>query len=60
MRHMIEVTELVEHDDGSCTLHVELSAEGARLLIQEGLRSVLQREVDKAKEEEKDGVSTEV
>jgi len=39
----LEVTEYIEHDDGSATMHVEMDDDAKRIMIAEGLVAVLKR-----------------
>jgi ribosome biogenesis SPOUT family RNA methylase Rps3 len=39
----LEVTEYIEHDDGSATMHVEMDDTAKRIMIAEGLVAVLKR-----------------
>lgn len=47
----IEVTDYVEHEDGSATLVVDTSPDATRLLVEVGLRRLLEMAVDKENEE---------
>jgi len=49
----IEVTDYVEHEDGSATLVVDTSPDATRLLVEVGLRRLLEMAVDKENEEYK-------
>jgi len=49
----IEVTDYVEHEDGSATLVVDTSPDATRLLVEVGLRRLLEMAVDKDNEEYK-------
>jgi ribosome biogenesis SPOUT family RNA methylase Rps3 len=39
----LEVTEYIEHDDGSAMMHVEMDDAAKRIMIAEGLVAVLKR-----------------
>ena len=49
----IEVTDYVEHEDGSATLVVDTDPEATRLLVEIGLRRLLEMAVDKENDEYK-------
>ena len=49
----IEVKDYVEHEDGSATLVVDTDKEATRMLVELGLRRVLEMAVDKENEEYK-------
>ncbi len=49
----IEVTNYVEHEDGSATIVVDTSPDATRLLVEVGLRRLLEMAVDKENEEYK-------
>ena len=44
---MIKVTKYEENEDGSANLVVETSSEATRMLVEEGLLSLLEKAVDK-------------
>lgn len=48
---MIKVTKLEENEDGSANLEVETSPEATRMLIEEGLLSLLEKAIDKENKE---------
>ncbi len=47
----INVTDYVEHEDGSATLVVDTDKDATRLLVEVGLRRLLEMAVDKDNEE---------
>ena len=47
----IDVKDYVEHEDGSATLVVDTSPDATRLLVEVGLRRLLEMAVDKENEE---------
>jgi len=47
----IEVKDYVEHEDGSATLVVDTDKDATRLLVEVGLRRLLEMAVDKENEE---------
>jgi len=49
----IEVTDYVEHGDGSATLVVDTDPDATRLLVSVGLRRLLEMAVDKENDEYK-------
>lgn len=49
------VEDVVEHDDGSCTLQVELTDEEVRFLISYAIKDILEREVDRMEKENAGG-----
>ena len=49
----IEVTDYVEHGDGSATLVVDTDPDATRLLVSVGLRRLLEMAVDKDNDEYK-------
>ena len=49
----IEVTNYVEHEDGSATIVVDTDPDATRLLVEVGLRRLLEMAVDKDNEEYK-------
>ena len=49
----IEVTDYVEHEDGSATLVVDTDKDATRMLVEVGLRRLLEMAVDKENEEYK-------
>ena len=49
----IEVKDYVEHEDGSATLVVDTDKDATRLLVEVGLRRLLEMAVDKDNEEYK-------
>lgn len=49
----IEVTDYVEHEDGSATLVVDTDSDATRLLVSIGLRRLLEMAVDKENDEYK-------
>jgi len=49
----INVTDYVEHEDGSATLVVDADKDATRLLVEVGLRRLLEMAVDKENEEYK-------
>ena len=49
----IEVTDYVEHEDGSATLVVDTDPDATRLLVSVGLRRLLEMAVDKENDEYK-------
>jgi len=51
MTGMIDIKEVVEHEDGSATVVFECNDEARQALISEGLLSLLEKAVDKHNEE---------
>jgi hypothetical protein len=49
----IDVKDYVEHEDGSATLVVDTAPEATRLLVEIGLRRLLEMAVDKENDEYK-------
>jgi len=49
----IDVKDYVEHEDGSATLVVDTGPEATRLLVEVGLRRLLEMAVDKENDEYK-------
>jgi len=47
----IDVKDYVEHEDGSATLVVDTDPEATRLLVEVGLRRLLEMAVDKENDE---------
>jgi len=47
----IDVKDYVEHEDGSATLVVDTDPEATRLLVEVGLRRLLEMAVDKKNDE---------
>lgn len=45
MSGLIEVTELIEHEDGSATMKIDTEPEATRLLLEIGLRRLLEMAV---------------
>ena len=43
---MIEVKDLVEHEDGGATLTVDMSPDTTRFLVEIGLQVILARAID--------------
>ena len=44
---MIKVTKLEENEDGSANLEIETDPEATRMLVEEGLLSLLEKAIDK-------------
>lgn len=42
----IVVKEVTEHEDGSATLDLDLDSESLRLLVEEGITSLLKKAID--------------
>jgi len=42
----ITISELVEHEDGSATYKVDTDREATELLVQEGLISIIKKELE--------------
>jgi hypothetical protein len=42
----IIVKEITEHEDGSATLDLDLDSESLRLLVEEGITSLLKKAID--------------
>ena len=42
----INITDMVEHEDGSATFSIDTSPEATAFLVGEGFRSVLEKAVD--------------
>jgi hypothetical protein len=51
MKSIIDVQEVQEHEDGSATVVFDCNEEARKLLINEGLLSLLTKAVDKHNEE---------
>ena len=51
MTGMIDVKEVIEHEDGSATVVFECDDEARQALISEGLLSLLEKAVDKHNKE---------
>ena len=51
---VIEVVKVVEHEDGSANVELELDAEATRLLMQEGFISILQTHIAEQERKEND------
>ena len=51
MKSIIDVQEVKEHEDGSATVVFDCNEEARKLLINEGLLSLLTKAVDKFNEE---------
>jgi ribosome biogenesis SPOUT family RNA methylase Rps3 len=47
----LEVTEYIEHDDGSATMHVDMDDDAKRIMIAEGLVAVLKRSLQYLEDE---------
>lgn len=50
----IDVTDLVEHEDGSCTVTCNMSTEATRWLLEIALQKVLMDAVNALEQEAKD------
>ena len=48
---VIKVTKLEENEDGSANLEIETDPEATRMLIEEGLLSLLEKAIDKENKE---------
>jgi hypothetical protein len=50
---VIEVVNIVEHEDGSANVELELDAEAVRLLMQEGFVSILAAHIEEQERKKK-------
>lgn len=46
---LIVVSEVLEHEDGSATAEIEASTEGVRMLVEYGLRALLEKAIEEDK-----------
>lgn len=53
MSGLIEVTELIEHEDGSATIKIDTEPEATRLLLEIGFRTLLKKAIDAENDEYK-------
>ena len=51
MSGLIEVTELIEHEDGSATMKIDTEPEATRLLLEIGFRTLLKKAIDAENDE---------
>ena len=51
MSGLIEVTELIEHEDGSATMKIDTEPEATRLLLEIGFRALLEKAIDAENDE---------
>jgi hypothetical protein len=50
----LDLIELIENEDGSADIHIDVDDEAKKILIQLGLETLLWNTIDKIKEESKD------
>lgn len=42
----IQITEMIEHEDGSATMHLDMCTQAQAMLIEAGLISLLKKHID--------------